>query len=1103
MFILIIVYAILKFISAKEYRLCEDNQTEVVVNFTYSNNCTEKNQQIHCSTISAALSVLNLTNLCIIIEDNQTLSNVIVIKDVSNLSVIGVNSEIVINCASNLNAGILIYNVTRLLFMNLHITHCGSVSKQTFRRNAITLSSALFFSDLINVTFRNVQFTYSIGYSVILQNCRGKIDFETVNFQNNTIILPLNESLEHRSGGGLLILYSEDKINEIANINIENCVFQWNSGIINSTSKIKNLANEFDVPFGRGGGLSVFFTEVLGKNILSITKCKFWYNKGLWGGGLYIFQGLNSSITIKESSFFHNNGTFGGALRLSNKNIIEKIVTFQNCNFTYNSAQLGSAIYLFRVSLVLKQSQFSYNRWHFKQTIGLGAIYTHYSKIQFYGENFFDNNLNTAIILENAVAFVSGQIYFEGNKGNKGGALRLYINSKVIMSSNESSMFFIKNSALQGGAIYAEQSLSCSFNVVYKLDENENCFLSNKNSGKLEYSNNTASYVINDIFVSTLRCCHFKFWSYFGTNKFFTDPVNLYAYIDNLTSIYSGKLIYPTVFLVDELNQSLSSSIDVYLNGLLQRFVVKENKITMQVFGSKEQNYSIIFSLKNVYQTIIEFKLTFCPLGYAKEADSCICNSEKNLRKGIVCNTDGTISLLAGLYVNYTQKAIQNDNETTHICPYGYCTPCPNLTCSFNPDNQCVKGRLGYLCSKCQENKTVEFGGEDCIKKCSLLNLLFILPGILFIFALVCFAVAFLNICIYDSWLNSCIYFYQVIQYHVTATQNREDTFVNTFLQNIINFHGVHIGPHKISLCLINEWNDLDKVAFNYLIPLTMLVSVTVIAKWNKLHNALQTLNNKVIYLLKVKSNEEVNLKCENNIIRVYVLISVLAYADITRITLTILYPVEYDGVKNHVYIYGDLIFFSQRHLIYSIIAIFFVLFIVLLWPLLLITTVWWTKLKVFQYFGRLYPIFSAFNAPFHDRFQWFASLYFFSRVVIIAFGILIDDKLIQMVSVTISSLTLLFVFTLCFPYKNPASNYFDIFLQSLLLLSGVLSIGKYGLLVNKYTFFLFSVVRALMILPFILLLLRWFYCFSVWINLKDWFRDRILNKVRYFLLKN
>ncbi|XP_065669182.1 uncharacterized protein LOC136088690 isoform X2 [Hydra vulgaris] len=1086
MFILIIAYAILKFISAKEYRLCDDNQREVVVNFTYSNNCTENNQQIRCSTLSAALSVLNLTNICIVIEDNQTFRNVIVIKDVSNLTVIGINSEIVINCTSSSNAGILIYNVTRLLLRNLHITHCGSVSKQTFRRNAITLSSALYFSDLFNVTFINVQFTYSIGYSVVLQNCKGKIEFKTVGFQNNTIFVPLNDSLEHHLGGGLLIWYSHEENNEIANINIENCIFQWNSGIINSVSKTKKLADEFDVPFNRGGGLSVFFTEVSSKSVLSITKCVFWCNKGLWGGGLYIFQGLSSSILIKESTFFHNNGIFGGALSFSNNLSTGKSVTFQNCNFTNNSAQLGSAIYLFQVSLVLNQSQFSHNHWHLKQTIGQGAIYTHYSKIQFYGENIFNNNLNTAIILENAVAFVSGQLYFKANKGNKGGALRLYINSRIVMNSNSSSMSFINNSAFQGGAIYAEQSLSCTFYVIHKLDENENCFLSNKQSGKLEYSNNIANYVINDIFVPTLRCCHFNFWNYFGTNKFLTDPVNLYAYKDNFKNIYPGKIINPTVLLVDELNQSLSSSIDVYLNGSLQRFVVKENKITMQVFGMKEQKYSIIFSLKSVYQVSFEFNLTFCPLGYAMEKGSCICNSEKNLRKGIACNKDGTISLLAGLYVNYTQKAIETDTETTHLCPYGYCTSCPNLTCSFGPDKQCAYERLGYLCSKCPENKTVEFGGEDCVDKCSLLNLWFILLGILFMFALVCFA-AFLNICIYDSWLNSCIYFYQVIQYHVTAKQNREDTFVNTFLQNIINFYGVHIGTHKMNVCLINEWNDLDKVAFNYLIPLTMLVSVIFIANWNKLHNALQTLNNKVIYLfiLKDKSNEEVNLKRESNIIRVYVLISVLAYADITRITLTILYPVEYDGVKNHVYIYGEWPFFSHRHLIYSIIAIFIALFIVLLWPLLLITTVWWTKLKVFQYFGRLHPIFSAFHAPFHDRFRWFASLYFFSRVAIIAFGILIDDKLIQMTYATMSSLTVLFVFTLCFPYKNPASNYFDVFLQSLLLLSGVLSIGRYGLPVQKYTIFLFAVVRVLMILPFILLLLRWLYCFSVWINLK------------------
>ncbi|XP_065669186.1 uncharacterized protein LOC136088693 [Hydra vulgaris] len=754
MYILLIVYATLKAISAKEYRVCEDNQREVFVSSTYSNNCTEKNQQIRCSTISTAFSVLNLTNLCIIIEDNQTLANVNVIKGVSNLTVIGVNSEIVINCTSSLNAGISIYNATRLLFMNLHMTHCGSVSEQMFKRSTITLSSALFFSNIVNITFINVNFTYSIGYSVVLQNCKGKIDFKTVGYQNNTIFLPLNDSLEHHSGGGLLIWYSQEEKNEIANINIENCIFQWNSGIINSTSKIKSSANEFDVPFNRGGGLSVFFTKVTSGNTLSITKCKFWYNKGFWGGGLYVFQGLNNCILIKKSTFFHNNGIFGGALSFSNNLSTEKSVTFQNCSFTNNSAQVGSAIHLFQISLALNQSQFSLNHWHFIQTIGQGTIYIQYSKIQFYGENIFNNNLNTAIILENAVAFVSGQLYFKANKGNKGGALRLYIKSRIIMSSNASSMSFINNSALQGGAIYAEQSLSCSFYVVHKLDENENCFLSNKKSGKLEYSNNTVllvnKYDINDIFVSTLKCCPYNFSNYFRTNNFITDASKLYAYKENFTNVFPGKLIYPTVFLVDELNQSLSGLIDVYLNGSLQSFVVKDNKITVQVFGMKMQKYTIIFSLNSVYQIIIDFNTTVCPLGYEMHENNCVCNSVKNFLKGIVCNKDGTISLLTGLYVNYTQKAIETDTETTHLCPYGYCTPCNYYYCEFGPDNQCASGRLGYLCSKCPENKTVEFGGQDCVDKCSWLHALFILPGILIIFLLVCFSIVCLNICVYD-----------------------------------------------------------------------------------------------------------------------------------------------------------------------------------------------------------------------------------------------------------------------------------------------------------------------------------------------------------------
>ncbi|XP_012557825.2 uncharacterized protein LOC105845061 [Hydra vulgaris] len=1134
-FLLIVSCAIFNVFSSKEYSLCEENQKKLSVNHKCPDNCTEKSQQIYCSTISAALSLKNLTNTCIVIEDNQILNNVNVIKNVSNLTVTGINSEIVINCTSNLNAGILIYNVTKLLFMNLHIKQCGSISKQTFGRNVIILSSALFFSYIVDLTFINVYFTNSNGYSVVLLDGKGNITFEAVIFQNNTFYLYMNESSEYYSGGGLLIWYSQAKVNEIANINIENCTFRWNSGKINA--KIKSLLNESDVPFGHGGGLGVFFTEDTSKNILSINNCKFLHNKALQGGGLFVFQGCSNSILIKESlfidnnatqygggscisevnskqlnkeyvtfencTFFSNSGIFGGALSFKtdlNKN--GRFDTIKNCNFSNNSALLGSAVHLHQVSLVIDESKFSHNSyWQFEQTTGQGAVYAYGNEIQFLRENLFENSSNTAVILENAVAFFSGQLYFKENKGTRGGALGLYSNSRIIINSNSSLASFINNSALQGGAIYAEQSVSCPIYKCFKHEENKNCFFLKKfPSAKLEYSNNKANYDINDIFVPTLSCCHFND---FGTNNYLTDPVRFKVFEENFTNIYPGKKINPTVLLVDEFNHSVSGSIDVYLNGSLQSFIVKENKINMQVFGKRNEPYFIIFSLKNFYQYSFKFNLTTCPLGYELETDRCICN-KKNLVKGIICNNDGGISLFFGLYVDYNQSAINTDNETTHICPYGYCTPCPNLTCSFGPDKQCANGRLGFLCSECPGNKTVEFGGEGCVDKCKWLHLIYILLGIFIIFFLVCFAVAFLNICIYDLWLNSWIYFYQVVQYHITASMDLEDTFINTFLRNILNFHGVHLGKFSANFCLMKEWNDLDKLFFNYLIPLTMFLSIILIAKWNKLYQLLQGLNNKVINfmkncILKNKSDEELNSKRETNCIRIYLLISVLAYGDITRITLSILLPVEYNGLKNRVYFYGEQQFFSGRHLIYGIIAILVFFLIVLLWPLLLITTMWWTKWKIFEKSGRLHPIFSAFHGPFHDHFQWFASFYFFSRVVIYALGIFINDKLNQLCYITMVSLIVFIVFGIFFPYKKASSNYFDTFVLFLLVLIGALSNGRFGLPIGKFNAFLFSVTKVLMYLP-CLIVFRWFYCLLVLINLKGWYENR---KRPYTILVN
>ena len=1118
-FIALIICTLLRTFSTNESPLCENTQKKVFVSHKYGpGNCTEKSQQINCSTIADALSIVNLNDVCIVIEEDQILTQAKVLNEVNNLTLTGV-TNITVDCKSTLNAGIYVHNSTGLVFRNLHIKQCGSVYNQFFGRHFIGLSSALFLSEIVNVTFRSVIFTNSVGYSVALLNGKGEINFQRVLFQNNTIFRPSNSSIGCHSGGGLLIWYSQTN-NKIGNINLESTTFQWNVGEIISTAN--SSLDETAVPFGRGAGLGIFFTATSSNNILTITNCKFLNNKGLWGGGLFVSFGDQSSyntVFVKETlfsenhavlhgggsriigismvyniievkfeacNFSYNDAVSGGALSVNKKFTYNKVsLAIKNCLFFNNSAQLGSAVYIIRVTLIINNSKFFFNfYWGFEKTVGQGAVYAYGNEILFFSKNVLENNLNTAIILEKAIANISGQLHLNKNKGDKGSAFVLYVNSKIILSSN-SSISFVDNSGLYGGAIYVEESETCSFYVGHSHAENRNCFLNKHPSAKLEYSNNTVNYQISDIFATTLKCCHLNL-SYFGTNNVKTNPVKIIVFQENFTEIYPGKTITPTVLLYDELNQNISSAIDVYQNGTLQSFLVKKNEISIKVLGQRNAKYLLIFSFKNVHQSVIEFQTNSCTLGYTMESDSCICNQQKNNLKGMICNIEGGISLLAGLYVDYYQKAIKTDNETTHTCPFGYCRSCPNLTCSFGPNEQCANERTGFLCSQCPTNKTVELGGEKCVDQCSWFSLLFILVGMIVIFGIVCLSVVCLNICIYEAWLNVWIYFYQVIEYHITVSQLREKIFLNTFVINIINFSGVHLGNASASFCLVKKWNDLDKLAFNYLLPFTMICSVILISQCNKLYEMLQTLNNKLVHLsiLKTEHEESFYLNRPNNCIKIFVLISVLAYADITRITFSILHPVEHDGVKNRVYLYASETFFSNNHRFYAPIAIVMLVFVVLLSPLLLITTVWWTKWKFFQKFGGWYPIFSAFNGPFRDHFQWFASFYFIFRVIIIAFGVFIEDKILQLLFVTTVSLIVLVVFVLCFPYKKASSNYFETFVLFLLVLIGALSNGKHGLNIGEYNSLIFNITKILMHLPCIIIF-RWLYCFAVWINLK------------------
>ena len=167
----------------------------------------------------------------------------------------------------------------------------------------------------------------------------------------------------------------------------------------------------------------------------------------------------------------------------------------------------------------------------------------------------------------------------------------------------------------------------------------------------------------------------------------------------------------------------------------------------------------------------INVTLQACPLGFA--LDDNVCDCDKNLMK-FRENTQVELSCEIGENRNafiYRQEKVwvgmdisENDTDVYYWhenCPNRYCRSVPIGVVLTRPDNQCNLNRRGVLCGKCQQNFSLELGGNSCIE-CdnSFLGLLilFALLGILLV-ALI----KLLDLTVANGTINGLIFYANVV----------------------------------------------------------------------------------------------------------------------------------------------------------------------------------------------------------------------------------------------------------------------------------------------------------------------------------------------------
>ena len=283
----------------------------------------------NCScSLNQALAYLT-SNVLINITTDVTLSSLVRVSDIVNVTVIGHNNPIV-NCED---------------FGRLHFASCDNCTIQgiTWDGCGTDTKPGLKLSNSSNLCIKNCLFQYSKGQALSLSKITGDVNIDHCEFVHNS----------HYRGHGAAIHYLSSDVTNTSVFTISDCYFAYNSAkslvyTKNTITKHKNNICICSAKFCHNQGVSVYAVK---ENIIINGKIVFNNNtaENIDGTGIYISD--HSTVTFGETSdvmFTQNSGKFtissrGTVYLRDYSNVIfdkYSMVIFNN-----NEAYYGGTIY--------------------------------------------------------------------------------------------------------------------------------------------------------------------------------------------------------------------------------------------------------------------------------------------------------------------------------------------------------------------------------------------------------------------------------------------------------------------------------------------------------------------------------------------------------------------------------------------------------------------------------------------------------------------------------------------------------------------------------------------------------------------------------------
>ena len=857
---------------------------------------------------------------------------------------------------------------------------------------------------------------------------------------------------------------------------------------------------------GHGGGAHLCFNTLNRQSIISYNKIyfanvTFSRNCAAIGGGVYFFSGhrktrnkLNSLIFV-NCTFIENKAHIGTALVLT-PDIFDRLTdgfllvpNFTNCQF---------------ISNVHIQS---------KTAFSTGTLYSSQYSIKFAGHTMFYNNSGTALYIVNAFAnFSDGNATFLSNRGIRGGALAM-IGKSSLLVGRKGSYSFIDNTAMdRGGAIYVLMSdrldytlsKSCFMDCIRR----KNSTISEWDTINITFSGNRASAGKGHaIFATSLYPC--QVINNGTTNKSDIVVINIsdvfsirnIKFDDNPKpqvateggslhhngnlplQIIPGEHYNHSVTLSDDLGNPVETTLQASISNTPDVALSSEfsSCLSDEIILKGEPNQSALLSLQTISlrQIFIELqvKLLSCPPGYILEKRKCVCNA--HLYSGFLrCDSNGFYSYLhSGFWTGLVRDETYGRTElVTGFCPTGFCdyngskvsksgVKLPRNV-SLLDEAICGKSRTGVLCGECRRGYTTHFHSPNFLCKpvdptlCKVGWLFYILSELVPV-TVVFIAVLILNISFTSGAVNGFILFCQLITSlninadGLTFSNSTSEMFTVIGYQVLYGLFNLdYFSAETISFCLWNGASALDMIAFKYITVAYALLLVAMII-WFMNKYAGRCLG-KWYRITKLKSS----------VIHGITTFLVICYAQCINVSLTLLVRHKYIAkagsdldVPDIVWLNGNLVYFSRRHLLYALPALVCLTSIGILPPVFLLS--YPLLNKVLSQFGlegfkpikfisqtlpisSLKPLFDSFQGCFKDNLRFFAGLYFLYRWIGLIVDLCSSDYTTFYTIVEILLLCVLALHAICQPYTRRVHNIVDTLLFTDLAIINAISIANY-----------------------------------------------------------